>query len=420
MKKVKLGIVGLGQRGKDLLEETILLMDDVEVVALCDEYEDRAKAEADAVKDKKGYMPFYTTNYKELIKREDVEAVIVSTAWEAHTDVAVEALYAGKYVGVEVGGAYAIEDCWQLVRAHEATGSKLMLLENCCYTRRELMCLNMAKKGVFGDIVHCDGGYHHDIRYEVAFGEQNRHYRLRNYLNRNCDNYPTHELGPIAKILNINNGNRMVSLVSIASRSAGLNEYVKYKKGADRSMANTHFAQGDFITTMIKCAGGETITLTLNTTMPRIYSRGIVVNGTNGYFEEASDTVYLDFSQDMEGDIDWGKFDWENAYHNADKYAEQYEHPLWKKFAQGEIKGGHGGGDWIVLRAFFESVMANADPPIDVYDAAAWMSISTLTEDSIAMGGMPVAIPDFTRGKWIKGRTLNQVEDYRLDEIPNI
>ncbi len=419
MKNVKLGIVGLGQRGLDLLENSILKMEDVTVAAVCDEYEDRCRIAAEKVKAEKGNDPACETDYHKVVQM-DIDAVIVSTAWEAHVDVAVAAMKAGKYVGIEVGGAYALEDCWELVRTAESTGAKCMLLENCCYTRRELMCLNMAKKGIFGDIVHCDGGYHHDIRYEVATGEENRHYRLRNYMLRNCENYPTHELGPIAKILNINRGNRMVSLVSMASRSAGINDYATRKKGVDRSLADVRFAQGDMITTMIKCAGGETITLTLNTTLPRIYSRGLVVNGTKGYFEEASDSVYLDFNDNEEGDIDWGKFDWANSHHNADKYAEEYDHPLWKKFASGEIPGGHGGGDWIVLRAFFESVKVNADPPIDVYDAAAWMSISTLSEDSIAMGGMPVAIPDFTRGKWIKGRKLNQIEDYRLDEIPNI
>ena len=107
-----------------------------------------------------------------------------------------------------------------------------MLLENCCYTKREMMALNMVKTGVFGEIVHCQGAYHHDIRYEICFGEENRHYRLRNYLNRNCENYPTHELGPIAKVLNINRGNRMVSLVSIASKAAGLQDYAMRKSGA--------------------------------------------------------------------------------------------------------------------------------------------------------------------------------------------
>lgn len=417
---VNIAIIGLGQRGMDLLTQTILKMDDVFVAAVCDEYADRAEAARDAVIEVKGNTPFCTTDYKEAISKSEVQAVVVSTAWEAHVDVALFAMRAGKYVGMEVGGAYTIEDCWELVRVSEETGVHCMLLENCCYTKREMMALNMVKKGVFGEIVHCQGAYHHDIRYEVCFGEENRHYRLRNYLNRNCENYPTHELGPIAKVLNINRGNRMVSLVSIASKAAGLQDYAMRKSGASDAVKNARIAQGDVITTMIKCAGGETITLTLNTTLPRIYSRAFYVQGTRGYYEEATDAVFLDFAADLEGDIDWGEFDWAHCRNNADEYAKEYEHPLWKRFKDQKIEGGHDGGDWLVMRAFIESVKENAEPPIDVYDAAAWMCISTLSEDSVAMGGAPVPIPDFTRGKWLRERKTNQIEDYRLDVIPEI
>lgn len=416
-KCLKIGIIGLGQRGMDLLCESILKMKDIEVCAVCDEYPDRAASAATAVKNAKGYEPFTSENYKDVLKIDDIEAIIVSTAWEAHVETALAAMRAGKYVGIEVGGAYSIEDCWELVRTSEQTGMPCMLLENCCYTRREMMCLNMVKKGVFGEIVHCDGGYRHDIRYEIAFGKENRHYRLRNYIKRNCDNYPTHELGPIAKILNINRGNRMISLVSVASKSAGLKDYINRKNNVNEELKNINFAQGDIVTTIIKCAGGETITIALDTTLPKLYSRGFTVHGTRGYYEEATDAVFLDFAAELEGDIDWGKFDWAKAKNNADEYAEKYDHPLWKKIRSEKIEGGHGGGDWLVLRAFFESAMQKKDVPIDVYDAASWMCITQLSEDSVAMGGMPVAIPDFTRGKWIKGIDTDLSDTYRLDKI---
>lgn len=417
---VKVGIIGLGQRGTDILKNSILKMDDVEVVAVSDEYEDRCENAAKLVYEAKGYTPKGYCNYRKLLEEKEIEAIIVSTSWEAHTEIAVAAMNCGKYVGIEAGGAYAIEDCWELVRTSERTGMPCMLLENCCYTRREMMCLNMAKLGVFGEVVHCEGGYHHDLRYEIAFGEENRHYRLRNYLNRNCENYPTHEIGPISKLLNINRGNRMLSLVSIASKSVAMNDYASLKNGADEKLKNKRFAQGDVVTTIIRCAGGETITLTLDTTLPRTYSRGFNIHGTRAYFEEATDSVFMDISNDFEGDIDWGKFDWAHAKENANTYAEKYEHPLWKKFSNEKIEGGHDGGDWLVLRAFFESVENKCDFPIDVYDAAAWMSITTLSEDSVAMGGLPVAIPDFTRGKWLKAKEQKLVEAYRLDAIPNI
>ena len=136
-----------------------------------------------------------------------------------------------------------------------------MFLENCCFGRRELMVLNMVEQGVLGEVVHCAGGYQHDLRDEIAFGKENRHYRLRNYLSRNCENYPTHDLGPIARILNINHGNRMLTLSSFASKSAGLHEFIMQNKSDDERLKQVHFAQGDIITTMIRCANGETIQL---------------------------------------------------------------------------------------------------------------------------------------------------------------
>ena len=393
--KLNIGIIGLGGRGYGLMDGVILHMDDIEIVGVCDTYKDRAQNAADKVEQVKGNKPFITQDYKELIASSEVEAVIVSSAWTGHIEIIIECMKAGKPVGTEVGGAYSIEECWQLIRAYEETGVPCMLLENCCYGREEMMAMNMVKQGIFGEIVHCSGGYQHDLREEIAFGNENRHYRLQNYIHRNCENYPTHELGPIAQILDINRGNRMVSLVSMASKAKGLNEYIKNKKSDDEALMHTEFAQGDVVTTMIKCARGETIVLTLDTTLPRAYSRVFRVQGTKGMFMEDNMSLFID------GEHNEYDFKWKEQWNNIEAYREKYEHPVWKKFMQDGVKGGHGGMDWLVLRAFFDCVEKNEEMPIDVYDIAAWMAISALSEQSIAMGGQVVAIPDFTNGKWI-------------------
>jgi hypothetical protein len=396
MNKINVGVIGLGLRGSMLLKGVILPIDYVEVLGVCDLYEDRTKKGFDAVVEAKGNEPLCTSDYRDLLDMPEIDAIVITSAWESHIQIAVEAMNAGKYVGMEVGGAYSIEDCWKLVHAYEKTKMPCMLMENCCYGRNELMVLNMVKQGLFGDIVHCAGGYHHDLREEIAFGNENRHYRLRNYLNRNCENYPTHELGPIAKVLNINKGNRMLTLNSVASKAAGLEEYIKQKKPNDAELLNAKFLQGDIVTTIIKCAHGETITLTLDTTLPRSYSRGFCVRGTKGAYEEQTHSIFLD---DVHNKYD---FDWRQQWGNADKYIEQYEHPIWKEYIKEGIRGGHDGMDWLVFNAFFESVANKTQTPIDVYDAAAWMSISVLSEQSIAGGGATVYIPDFTNGKWLQ------------------
>ena len=412
MKKIRIGVIGLGQRGSGVINDVILEMDDVEILAVCDEYEDRVQQIVDFVHEKRGAIPVGTIDYRQVLELSDIDAVVISAAWEAHVDIAVAAMRAGKWVGLEVGGAYSIDDCWRLVRTSEETGIPCMMLENCCYGQTELMCLNMAAKGLFGEIVHCDGAYRHDLREEILAGNEIRHYRLRNYTSRNCENYPTHELGPIAKLLKINRGNRMVSLVSIASKAVGLHEYALAKKGVDSPLAKVKYVQGDVVTTIIRCAGGETITLTLDTTLPRFYSRSFTVHGTKGYYEEMTNSIYLEKDADSYGgEWDPWKPNWDNA---AERYKE-YNHPLWKEYLEEGIKGGHGGMDWLVFRAFFESVMEGVNPPIDVYDTASWMCISALSEQSISMGGAPVAIPDFTNGKWLRDRVGKQVEHYRLD-----
>lgn len=392
---LKIGVIGLGARGYSLLYSVILPRNDIEVIAVCDKYEDRRKKAFDKVKEIKGNEPLCTGNYKEVLNLNDLDAVIVSTSWADHIQVVIDSMKAGKYVGVEVGGSYSLDECWELVHTYEQTKVPCMILENCCYGRDEMMVLNMVKQGIFGEVVHCQGGYHHDLRDEISFGRENRHYRLINYLNRNCENYPTHELGPIAKILNINHKNRMIALTSVASKSCGLHEFILKEKGAEYDLSSAKFTQGDVVTTIIKCAHGETIVLTLDTTLPHAYSRGFQIQGTKAMYMEDNQSLFID------GIHNRYDFEWKNQWGNVKDYYDKYDHPIWKEYIKEGIKGGHDGMDWLVFSAFFDSVKKGEQTPIDIYDMAAWMSITTLSEQSIAIGGQMVYIPDFTNGKWI-------------------
>ena len=404
---MKIGVVGLGGRGYGLVEWAILpACEDynVEIAAVYDPYEDRTERAAQLVFDKTGKRPLAAKSYQEILDDPEIKGIITPSAWEAHVDVAVAAMRAGKYAAMEVGGAYTIEDCWKLVDAYEETGVPCMLLENCCYGQRELMILNMVRMGLLGDVVHCSGGYMHDLREEIANGKENRHYRLRNYMNRNCENYPTHELGPIAKLLDINNGNRMVSLTATASCSKGLHEYIVAKKGASSPLAKVDFAQGDVFTTVIKCAKGQTIVLTLDTTLPRTYSRGFTIRGTKGAYFEDTDRLFLDSKHRKY------EFDGRGLWGNAKKFEKKYNHKLWQDY---DPKGGHGGMDYLVISAFLEAMTTGKNPPIDVYDAAAYMAITALSEESVIKGSAPVMIPDFTRGKWYRRSDIDH--DLKFD-----
>lgn len=408
---INLAFVGLSGRGYGLMDLMLTTMEDVKITAVCDLYEDRTEKARARVEEVSGVSPFATCDYREIMTREDVDAVITPSSWTSHVDVCVAAMENGKYVATEVGGAPSIEDCWMLVRTSEKTGIPCMMLENCCYGREEMMVSRMVHEGLFGELVHCKGAYAHDLREEICMGRENRHYRIHNFSNRAGDLYPTHALGPIAKMLGINNGNRFVSLVSMQTKSVGLNQWAKEHRGEEDDLATRRFAAGDVVTTMIRCAHGETIVLTHDDCLPRPYSRGCLVQGTRGLWSEDKNAIMLEGRNSHDG---WDHHSWESM----ENYFKEYEHPLWNEFMNDGVRGGHGGMDYLVLRAFVEAVKKGEEPPITVYDTAAWMSITTLSEDSCNMGSMPVAVPDFTRGKWIYPKKAPRGK-YSLDEVCN-
>lgn len=396
MEKIKVGFVGLGNRGTGLIN-TVMACKRAEIIAVCDKYADRVEKTVKTVEEKSGVKPVGFTDYDEMLKLEDLQMVVVSSSWEEHIKMAIKSMRAGKITATEVGGAYNVEECFELVKAYEETKSPFMFLENCCYDRFELLSLALVKAGKLGKVVHCHGAYSHDLRAEVTNGNVNRHYRLNNYINRNCENYPTHELGPIAKILGVNRGNRMISLVSVASKSAGMEEYVSSGKCLDKTLAGVKFKQGDIVNTIITCANGETISLKLDTSLPRYYSREFTVHGTKGLCVQEANMVLI------EGETELEKY-WEpqltvkEYLDNAEKYKE-YMPSLWD-ITEEEKALGHGGMDYIMFKDIFERIANGRPLPIDVYDAAAWMCVTALSEKSIAQNGAPQEVPDFTHGEW--------------------
>ncbi|MBE6565162.1 MAG: Gfo/Idh/MocA family oxidoreductase [Ruminococcaceae bacterium] len=391
-------VVGLGNRGYDLLKKVLLKISSLNIVAVCDLYEDRIQRAIELVReagqDAKGF-----TDYKEALAVDIVDAVFVFSDWSTHTEIAVYAMKKGIAVASEVGCEYSLENCYELVRVQEETGTPYMFVENCCWGKAELLATAMARKGKFGTVVHCSGSYSHDLRDEIAYGHVNRHYRFDNYLNRCCDNYPTHDLGPIAKLLDINRGNRILTVSSFATKAVGLKDYIKERDDATEEMKNADFKQGDVIITILTCANGETIMLRLDTTLPRSYTRDFTVRGTKGMFMQDTNSVFLD----GEKHTYWDMYDYYiDNLNNAKKYEEEYLPSIWKNITDEEMKAGHGGMDWFCYKAFTDALINKTEMPVDVYDAATWQAVSVLSEISIQQGGAPQAMPDFTNGKWYK------------------
>lgn len=408
MEKIKVGIVGLGGRGMALIH-SMLACEECEIVAVCDLYEDRRAAGARRVENRTGKAPRIYEKYEEMLADDEVSAVVIASSWDEHTRMAVAAMRAGKYTAVEVAGAYDLEDCWQLVRTYEETKTPIMLLENCCFDRFELLVTALARSGRLGRILYCHGAYAHELREEILGGNVQRHYRLNNYLRRNCENYPTHELGPIAKLLDINRGNKMLTVSSVATKAGvGLELAAADERSPDPSLAGKSFAQGDIVVTTITCAGGEVITLRLDTTLPRTYSREFTVHGTKGICSQDADMVLLEGALDMHESFEPSDVT-EKHLKNAKQY-EEYLPEFWRNATEREKSLGHGGMDYFQFKAFFRAIQNGEEMPIDVYDMAAWMAVTPLSEQSIAQGGAPQAMPDFTRGKWILRESKDVVE----------
>jgi predicted dehydrogenase len=409
--KLKLGFLGVGLRGTWHLR-LCLQRDDIEVKAVNDtvpEKVERAQAlvEEAGGKKPKGYAEG-DEDFLRLVDKEDLDAVIIASPWLWHTPMAVAAMKNGIAVGVEVPAAVTLDECWDLVHTSEDTGMPCMIMENVCYRRDVLAVLNMVRQGMFGELIHCRCGYQHDLR-GIKFqpgaeygakGQNESVWRTEHSIHRNGDIYPTHGVGPVAKMLDINSGNRFLTLTSMASKSRGLHNYIVDVGGENHPNAKLEFALGDVVTTMIRCAGGETILVSHDTNLPRPYSLNFRIQGTRGLWTVDNRSIYIE-----------GVSPEEHRWESFDKYQQEYDHPLWRRYEDRASGSGHGGMDFFVVHAFIESVKRGVEPPIDVYDAATWSVISPLSEASIAEGGEPQAFPDFTGGKWVTRRKIFGMSD---------
>ncbi|MEL7832904.1 Gfo/Idh/MocA family oxidoreductase [Fodinibius sp. Rm-B-1B1-1] len=401
---ISLGFLGVGARGSSHLRG-ILNRDDVEVKAILDPKEKNLKQALDLVEDAgqdrpEGYSQ--KEDYKKLCKRDDLDGVIIASPWKFHTPQAIAAMENGKYVGVEVPAALTVEDCWDLVETSERTGMPCMMLENVCYRRDVMAVLNMVREGLFGEMIHARCGYQHDLtpfmlNKDLDFGPGTgsvSSWRAEHYRKRNGDLYPTHGIGPVAHWLDINRGNRFVKLSSNATKAKGLESHIKYHGGEDHPNADVDWKTGDIITTTLTTSNGETIIVTLDTTLPRPYSLGFRAQGTNGIWQKDNDSIHIRGRSEP------------HRWEDFEKYQDEFDAELWKRYEREAEGAGHGGMDYFVRNAFVESIKNQTQTPQDVYDAAAWSAIFPLSEDSIAQGGEPVEFPDFTSGEWLDNKQI--------------
>jgi predicted dehydrogenase len=414
--KVRLGYIGVGARGMSHISAA-LLRDDTEIVAICDIQERSLNICRSAIS-KKGRTPAkeYTGGldaYKKLLEHKDIDAVIIATPWQFHHIQAVDSMLAGKHVGCEVIAGLSVKEHWDIVNTSEKTGMKYSTLENVCYRRDVLAVLNMVRQGVFGEMLHAEGGYQHDLRNVffnngkqiygggVEFGPNalsEAQWRTQFNIDQDGDLYPTHGAGPVMQYFDINRGNRFTNLVSFSSKARGLATYVE-KESPGHPNAKINYKNGDITQTMMNCANGETVMLTHDTHLPRPYSLGFRVQGTKGLWMDLNRSIHVEGVSKA------------HAWDEAKIWFDKYDHPLWKKYEKKALGAGHGGMDWFVFNGFIEAIKQKKTPPIDVYDSVTMSVILPLSTKSLKEGNKPQEFPDFTRGKWKSRKNVFALDD---------
>ncbi len=399
---VRIGVIGLGDRGGGAVGR-LPYVDYCTIVALCDLYPERVAAAQEKIVeagDPRAIHEFSGEDgWKQLCELDDVDLVYLAVPWYLHTPMAVYAMEHGKHVAVEVPAATSIKECWDLVNTSERTRRHCMMLENCCYDYYEITCLNMAQQGLFGEVVHAEGSYCHNL--EPFWDNYQGDWRMSYNKDHHGDVYPTHGIGPVCQVLDIHRGDKMDLLVSMDTDAfagqAKADE--RYGKGVVEKYAN-----GDNTMTFIRTRKGKTILIEHSVVTPRPYDRMYQLQGTKGLANKYPNEGIAIFDQALVN-IDSEDLEAENYLPDAERDAmmEKYKHPILKQYEEKAREvGGHGGMDFIMDSRLMYCLHNGLPLDQDVYDAAEWSCLVELTEVSINKGSMPVVMPDFTRGDWNK------------------
>jgi Oxidoreductase family, NAD-binding Rossmann fold len=390
---VRIGVIGTGGRGNSLVDN-FSEVPGAQITALCDTVKDKVLAtQAKLDRAGKASQPialFHSDDhaFEGMLRRDDVDLVVIATPWVWHVPMAVAGMKQGKHVAIEVPAARTMQECWDMVNTSEATQRHCIQLENCCYGYNEMMVLNMVRAGLFGELTHGGAAYNHDLRSILFSNEGEGLWRRAEHFNRDGNLYPTHGLGPVAHYMDVNRGDRFDTLVSMSSISAGLQSYRKDKLAANDPRQKETYKEGDFNVSLIRTVKGRVIELEHNVSSPQPYDRINLIAGTKGIFRDYPARVYFDGARREE-------------FESLERYKDKYEPELWKKVGDmAKEIGGHGGMDYVMAYRLVECMKLGLAPDIDVYDAAAWSAPIPLSEASVANGSAPQKFPDFTRGKW--------------------
>lgn len=405
MDVVRVAFIGVGQRGYGHVKR-MSHIEGAEIVAICDTHQEVLERSAKFLTDNGHKQPALYGNdeyaYREMLNRQDIDIVIISTPWKWHAPMAIESMESGKHAFVEVPLAVTVEEMWDIVNTAERTQKNCMMMENVNYGRDELMVLNMVRQGIFGELLHGEAAYIHELRWQMKELEtKTGSWRTGWHAKRNGNLYPTHGLGPVSQYMNINRGDRFDYLTSMSSPALGRALYAQKEFAKDHQRNQLNYINGDMSTTLIKTVKGRTIMVQHDTTTPRPYSRHNLIQGTNGVFAGFPNRIALE--EGGSGNFHEWDYDMQSWY-------DKFDHPLWVKMGkEAERNGGHGGMDFLMFWRMIYCLRNGEPLDQDVYDGAAWSVISPLSAESLNNRAQSVDIPDFTRGVWQTAKPLGIV-----------
>ena len=406
LKTVRVAFIGVGARGTGHARQ-VATIEGTEVVAISDLYQDLVQRSIDNCKEigkgeRHNEIAMYSggeNKWKLMLKEVKPDAVFISTNWDNHAPMVIEAMNSGAHAFVEVPMATTIEDMWEIINTSEKTRKHCMMMENVNYGRDEMMYLNMCRKGVIGDFLHAEAAYIHELRFQME--EQKRgtgSWRTHHYAKGRGNLYPTHGLGPVAQYMNLARGDdNFNTLISYSTPALGRKIYAEKNYPSDHKWNKLDYKNGDLNTSIIKTNVGRTVMVQWDETSPRPYSRHNLIQGTKGTLAGFPTRVALEGG--VEG-VTKNHHSWAQGK-DLEVLYEKYDHPLYKRLgALAKKMGGHGGMDFMMRYRIIECLRKGEPLDQNMYEGCFWSAVTPLSARSIEDGGAPQRFPDFTRENW--------------------
>lgn len=396
---VRIGIIGLGNRGTGTARR-LASIEGVEIKALCDLEPDRVQKSADMIAPlghKPDHYSGHEDEWKKICERQDIDLIAIITPWHLHTPMCVFAMEHDKHAYTELPAATTMEECWQLVETSERTKKHCVQMSYSCHDDMAAILLNMIREGYFGDLIHTESCYIHDLLMGNNFKKDfyHKNWRLNENIGRHGNLYPQHGIVPLLQMLDINSGDRIDYMSSFST-----NDFLMGKTAEKLAAEDDFFKpyvgkdfRGNMNITILRTLKGKTIQMQHDVTSPRPRG-GWLLSGTQCIFQSGPDrlaTSHKGWMKQEEFDALVEKYTPEmtKRFNALVEGADKFDKPKHGYFRVTET-------DWRLIDCLRTGLPVN----MDVYEAVTSSAVTPLSIWSVANRSNSVSFPDFTSGAW--------------------